>query len=167
MNALVTDVEALDTDRVTFQTPAYWNQFIESVLNQYDAMLNAINSTIIAVLSIGVGLLNVIYFRQRLAEFGLLAGIGFSRAFLVRRVTLEALMLTAVAWLVGMGISVVVYQGLNIFVFEPQGTTLSIFSTRLLTGTLPVPIFVWLFSTLTVIWQISRLDPVAVIERRD
>ena len=40
-------------------------------------------------------------------------------------------------------------------------------ASRLVTGTLPVPVFVWLFSTVTIMWQLLRLDPVAVIDRRD
>ncbi|RIK25966.1 MAG: hypothetical protein DCC52_10725 [Chloroflexi bacterium] len=90
MDGLVADLDALKTERATIQTPVYWNQFIERTLNQYDALVTALNVVIITVLSLGVGLLNMIYFRQRTSEFGILAGIGFSRSFLVRRVTLEA-----------------------------------------------------------------------------
>ena len=167
MEALVADLDALESERATIQTPGYWNQFVERTLSQYDALVTAINVVIIAVLSLGVGLLNMIYFRQRTGEFGVLAGIGFSRSFLMRRVTLEALLLTVVAWILGMLLSLVIYQGLDIFIFSPQGTPLSILNVRLLTGTLPVPVFVWLFSTVTIMWQLARLDPVAVIDRRD
>jgi hypothetical protein len=167
MDGLVADLEALATDKVTIQTPSYWNRFVERTLSQYDALVTAINVVIIFVLSLGVGLLNMIYFRQRIGEFGVLAGIGFSRGFLVRRVTLEALVLTVVAWLLGMLLSIAVYQLLDALVFAPQGTRLSILNARLLLGTVPVPIFVWLFSTVTILWQLIRLDPVAVIDRRD
>jgi len=167
MDAMVADLDALQTDKATIQTPNYWNRFIERTLSQYDTLVTAINVVIIFVLSLGVGLLNMIYFRQRTSEFGVLEGIGFSRAFLMRRVTLEALLLTVVAWILGMLLSVGVYQLLDILVFSPQGTRLSILNMRLLTGTLPVPIFVWLFSTATIMWQLWRLDPVAVIDRRD
>lgn len=167
MEGLVTDLTALETEKATIQTPGYWNQFVERTLSQYDTLVTAINVVIIAVLSLGVGLLNMIYFRQRTGEFGVLAGIGFSRGFLLRRVTLEALLLTVVAWLLGMGLSLLIYQGLDALIFAPQGTHLSILNLRLLTGTLPVPVFVWLFSTATIMWQLWRLDPVAVIDRRD
>lgn len=167
MSALVADLDALETDKAIIQTPTYWNRFVERTLNQYDTLVSAINAVIIIVLSLGVGLLNMIYFRQRTGEFGILSGIGFSRNFLMRRVTLEALLLTIVAWILGMLLSVVVYQVLDALVFGPQGTHLSIFNLRLLTGTLPVPLFVWLFSTVTIMWQLRRLDPVAVIDRRD
>jgi len=167
MEGLALDLNALKSERATIQTPAYWNQFIEKTLSQYDSLVTALNVVIITVLSLGVGLLNMIYFRQRTGEFGILSGIGFSRSFLVRRVTLEALVLTIVAWLLGMALSVAVYQILDTLVFAPQGTHLSILNTRLLLGTLPVPIFVWLFSTVTIMWQLTRLDPVAVIDRRD
>lgn len=167
MTGLVADLDALKTERVTIQTPDYWNQFIERTLNQYDMLVTALNAVIIIVLSLGVGLLNMIYFRQRTGEFGILSGIGFSRSFLVRRVTLEALLLTMVAWVLGMALSLVVYQTLDVLVFSPRGTRLSILNLRLLLGTLPVPIIVWIFSTLTILWQLWRLDPVAVIDRRD
>lgn len=167
MEGLVSDLKALETEKATFQTPGYWNRFVERTLSQYDTLVTSINVVIIAVLSIGVGLLNMIYFRQRTGEFGILAGIGFSRGFLVRRVTLEALLLTVVAWILGMLLSIAVYQLLDLLIFSPRGTHLSILNLRLLTGTIPVPIFVWLFSIVTIIWQLSRLDPVAVIDRRD
>jgi ABC-type antimicrobial peptide transport system permease subunit len=167
MDGLVQDLTALESERATIQTPDYWNRFVERTLSQYDTLVTAINVVIIGVLSLGVGLLNMIYFRQRTGEFGVLAGIGFSRGFLLRRVTLEALLLTVVAWLLGMALSLVIYQGLDALVFAPQGTHLSILNLRLLMGTLPVPVFVWLFSTVTIMWQLWRLDPVAVIDRRD
>jgi ABC-type antimicrobial peptide transport system permease subunit len=167
MDALAADLARLESDKATIQTPSYWNRFVERTLSQYDALVTAINAVIIVVLSLGVGLLNMIYFRQRTGEFGILAGIGFGRGFLVRRVTLEALLLTVVAWLLGMLLSVSVYQVLDTLVFAPQGTHLSIINLRLLTGTLPVPVFVWLFSTVTIMWQLVRLDPVAVIDKRD
>lgn len=167
MEELAADLTALESDKATIQTPGYWSRFVERTLSQYDTLVTAINVVIIAVLSLGVGLLNMIYFRQRTGEFGVLAGIGFSRGFLLRRVTLESLLLTVVAWMTGMVLSVAVYQILDTLIFSPQGTHLSILNLRLLTGTMPVPVFVWLFSTVTIMWQLWRLDPVAVIDRRD
>ncbi len=167
MNEMVADLEELKTESATIQTPNYWNRFVERTLSQYDSLVTALNVVIIVVLSLGVGLLNMIYFRQRTGEFGILAGIGFSRGFLLRRVTLEALLLTFVSWIGGMLVAVVIYQLLDLLVFAPQGTRLSIFNLRLITGTLPVPVFVWLFSTATIMWQLWKLDPVAVIDRRD
>lgn len=167
MEGLVADLNALESEKATIQTPNYWSRFVERTLSQYDTLVTAINVVIISVLSLGVGLLNMIYFRQRTGEFGVLAGLGFSRAFLLRRVTLESLVLTIVAWILGMMLSIAVYQLLDALVFAPRGTHLSILNLRLLTGTLPVPIFVWLFSTVTIMWQLWRLDPVAVIDRRD
>lgn len=167
MATLSADLELIRNEDIVIQTPAYWNRFIERVLGQYDSLVNTISAVIISVLSVGVGLLNLIYFRQRLGEFGILAGIGYSHFFLVRRTALEALWLTTVAWILGLGLAAIAYQLLNVFIFEQQGTPLDFINLHSLVGTLPVPIFVWLFSTATVVWQISRLDPVAVIDRRD
>ena len=167
MNELVADLDLIANDKVVMETPAYWNRFISQFLNQVDSLLTAVNVVIIFVLSLGVGLLNVIYFRQRVGEFGILRGIGYSRIFLARRVALESLTITALAWIIGMSLSAIVYQILNVLIFEPQGATLSLLNARALGGTVPVPIFVWVFSTATVAWQLRRLDPVAIIDRRD
>ncbi len=164
---LESDVKAAAGEAAIVESADYIGRFISRVLSQFDSILAAINLVIIVVLSLGVGLLNMIYFRQRLSEFAILAGIGYSRAFLIRRITLEALVLTAGGWLVGVALSVIIYQVLNAVMFAPQGTPLVFFNPRTFGGTLPIPIFVWVFSTLTIIWQLSRLDPVAVIDRRD
>ena len=126
MAALGADLELTRNEDIVIQTPAYWNRFIERVLGQYDSLVNTISAVIISVLSVGVGLLNLIYFRQRLGEFGILAGIGYSHFFLVRRTALEALWLTTVAWILGLGLAAIAYQLLNVFIFEQQGTPLSL-----------------------------------------
>ncbi len=132
-----------------------------------DAIVWAINSIVVVVLSLLVGLLNMIYFLDRMNEFGLLLGIGYPRTFVIRRALVESLSLTVVAWVFGILFSQGVYVLLNQFIFEPRGTTLSVLNWRALQFTIPVPIIVGLFAASTVIWQLRNLDPVSIIERRD
>lgn len=132
-----------------------------------DAIVWAINSIVVLVLSLLAGLLNMIYFMDRMNEFGLLLGIGYPRSFVIRRALVESLALTLGAWVFGIAFSQVVYSLLNFFVFEPRGVSLSVLNWHALQFTLPIPIMVGLFSAGTVLWQLRRLDPMQMIERRD
>ena len=57
---------------------------------------------------------------------------------------------------------------LNAVIFVPEGLEpLPVLTVRVLVFTLPVPITVILFGIAVVMWQLYRMDPVAIIERRD
>src|ERR1700737_4257843 len=64
--------------------------YIKSKIDSLIANLDAINTFLILlvtiVLSLVVGLLNNLFFRQRMNEFGLLAAVGYSRWSLIMRV---------------------------------------------------------------------------------
>lgn len=132
-----------------------------------DAIVWAINSVVVVVLALLAGLLNMIYFLDRMNEFGLLLGIGYARTFVIRRALIESLALTLLAWGIGLVFSQVVYALLNQFVFEPRGITLSVLNWRAIQFTLPIPIMVGLFTAGTVLWQLRSFDPISIIERRD
>ena len=132
-----------------------------------DAIVWSINSVVVIVLSLLAGLLNVIYFLDRMNEFGLLLGIGYPRAFVIRRALVESLVLTVLAWAFGIVFSQVMYALLNQLVFEPRGITLSVLNWHAIQFTLPIPIMVGLFAAGTVIWQLRGFDPISIIERRD
>ena len=132
-----------------------------------DAIVWAINSVVVVVLSLLVGLLNMIYFLDRMNEFGLLLGIGYPRGFVIRRALVESLVLTVVAWVFGLGFSQLVYSVLNALYFEPHGMLLSALNWRTIQFTLPIPIIVGIFAASTVIWQLRNFDPITIIERRD
>jgi hypothetical protein len=71
-----------------------------------------------------------------------------------------------VAWVIGAvlcGIGLFVMQGL---VYAPRGLTLDFFKLAPWLLTLPIPLAVVVASAGTIAWMLSRLDPVAVIERR-
>ncbi len=161
------DILNLDPDRV--QPYTYSDQLAQftSEFASMDAIVWAINSIVVLVLSLLAGLLNLIYFMDRMNEFGLLLGIGYARSFVVRRALIESLLLTVFAWGFGIVFSQVIYTLLNAFVFEPRGVSLTVLNWRALQFTLPIPIMVGLFSAGTVLWQLKNLDPMMMIERRD
>ncbi|MBI4674406.1 MAG: ABC transporter permease [Chloroflexi bacterium] len=165
--AAESDLQNLDKDLVhpyTYQ--AQLNEFLQEFAVM-DTIVWSINSIVVLVLSLLAGLLNLIYFLDRMNEFGLLLGIGYSRSFVIRRALIESLALTFLAWVFGIFFSQVVYTLLNMLVFEPRGVSLSVLNWHALQFTLPIPVMVGLFSAGTVLWQLRKLDPMQMIERRD
>ena len=127
-----------------------------------------LNGTSILVLALALGLLNVIFFMQRANEFGLLAALGYTKRFLSIRTFSEAVVTVAAGWALGILLSQGIYTVLNAALFDPKGLApLTIMTPRVLLFTTPVPITVTVFSVAVVLWQLWRMDPVAIIERRD
>jgi putative ABC transport system permease protein/lipoprotein-releasing system permease protein len=146
--------------------------YIKSKIDSLIANLDAINTFLILlvtiVLSLVVGLLNNLFFRQRMNEFGLLAAVGYSRWSLIMRVALESLGVTLAAWIIGVGIGIGVLSWFNLTFIVPHGLLMNIFDWNVLAlHTLPIPLMVFVFGMGTVAWQLLRLDPISIIERRD
>ncbi|MDQ6709924.1 MAG: hypothetical protein M3Z11_05135 [Candidatus Dormibacteraeota bacterium] len=146
--------------------------YIKGKIDSLIANLDTINKFLIilvtVVLSLVVGLLNNLFFRQRMNEFGLLAAIGYSRWGLIMRVAWESLGVTLAAWLLGVGVGVAVLGWFNSIFIVPHGLLMNVFDWNLLiTHTLPIPVMVFVFGMGTVAWQLLRLDPISIIERRD
>ena len=146
--------------------------YIKAKIDSLIANLDSINRFLILlvtlVLSLVVGLLNNLFFRQRMNEFGLLAAVGYSRWGLIRRVALESFGVTLAAWLLGVGIAVAVLSWFNTVFMVPHGLLMNVFDWNVLAlHTLPIPLMVFAFGMGTVGWQLLRLDPISIIERRD
>src|SRR5712691_5732468 len=146
--------------------------YIKLKIDSLIANLDAINTFLILlvtiVLSLVVGLLNNLFFRQRMNEFGLLAAVGYSRWGLIRRVAWESLGVSLAAWMIGVGLGVAVLSWFNVTFIVPHGLLMNVFDWNVLAlHTLPIPLMVFAFGMGTVAWQLLRLDPISIIERRD
>jgi len=161
-------LDSLPKDEVFVVHRSRARRNFESITANVDTILWMLNAVTIAVIALALGLLNVIVLMQRANEFGLLAAIGYTKSVLMRRVFLEAATTVAVGWMLGILLSIGIYAGLNSLIFVPRGLdALSVLTVRVVLFTVPVPITVTLFSVAIVIWQLHRMDPVAIIERRD
>lgn len=126
-----------------------------------------IDAVTIIVLSLATGLLNTIYFMQRMQEYGTLAAIGYKVRFLVRRTLSEAMSLTLFAWVFGLVLAQLTTLLLGAVLFTPNGYALASIDAQAVVFTIPIPILIALFSFFTVVRQFRRLDPVTIVEGRD
>ncbi len=144
---------------------------LDSFSNDYNSakvVLGLLNSVVVVVISISISLLYIIFLMQRANEFGLLAAIGYSRAFIIRKVLAESLGQVMIGWGLGLLLAQGVYIFANTAYFLPHGLLgANVFAPTPLLFSLPVPVVVIIVTTMTVFLQLGRLDPIAIIERRD
>lgn len=129
-----------------------------------DAIVWVLNLVCVAALAGAVGLLNLLFFRQRLPEFALLVALGYPPASLTRRVAAELALPAVLAWGMGILLTDGVLALLASGFYAPRGVRLGGLDPRGLALTLPVPTMSFVVSLATVWWELRRLDVVAVMD---
>ncbi len=117
--------------------------------------------------SLVVVVVNRIANARRLPEFGMLHATGRSKAWLIRRLTIETATLASVGWAVGIGLSWLLLYFLNMTLFAPRGHAFSFITWVPLVLALPIPMTVVGFTFISVRRTFSRLDSVAIVEQRE
>jgi hypothetical protein len=141
---------------------------IDSLLVNLSRIDDFLTLTVALTLALVIALLNNLYFRQRMNEFGLLAALGYPRRRLAGRVALEGSVVVGAAWIVGGAIGIGLLAWFRAVYIVPHGLELRVFDPAiLLRATLPVPVLVLLASQATLLAQLARMDPISIIERRD
>jgi hypothetical protein len=159
--------------RETIASPRVEIETIDKSYRRWQGLVQ-ISQTIadigIVILTVAAGLalaiLNYIFFTQRRDEFGTLHAVGHSRASLLTRALQESVSITAIAWLVAAAICIAGLLCFQTYVFTPIGTSVDLANPTPWLFTLPIPIAVVVASAGTIGWALSKLDPVAIIERR-
>jgi ABC-type lipoprotein release transport system permease subunit len=127
----------------------------------------AVTESILAIVMAGaLAILNHIFVAQRRDEFGVLHAMGHSRARLIGRTLRESVGIAGTAWLVGAACCLVLLLSAQAIVYVPMGMSLDLTNPVPWLFTLPIPIAVVAASAGTTAWALSKLDPVAIIERR-
>jgi len=147
----------------TYSKQYSWWQDAANALLLTTSLMESVIAVVAALALVG---LNYVFIAQRRAEFGVLNALGLNRLLLVWRILRESLFTTGAAWLTGLlGCSVILLY-MQQAIYAPVGLGLDFFNPIPWFFTLPVPIAVLAVSAGVVSWALSRLDPVAVIERR-
>ncbi|MDH4135570.1 MAG: ABC transporter permease, partial [Anaerolineae bacterium] len=158
--------ETIASPRVRIETLGSSYRFWQTNVQTAQATI-AIGSAILsAVAGLGLAILNYIFVIQRRDEFGALHAVGHSRAALITRTLRESVSIAVVAWLVGAAVCIAGMFYAQAALYTPLGTSLDWTNLTPWLSTLPIPLAVVVASAGTIAWALSKLDPVAVIERR-
>ncbi len=129
-------------------------------------ILDVVIGTLVLVITIMMGMLMNIYQSQRLVEFGLLQALGYTKRQLLRRVTLEAVLVIVGGWVVGLFMAYGLLLVVKATLMDPSAFSLNPFDPTAYTYTLPIPIAIFAAAVLTVWLRFRNFDPVGVVERR-
>lgn len=160
---LENELDGVDTSVVTYRQRL---SRIQSKAWQDMLSIALLQGLIALVAAGGLAVLNYIFTAQRHAEFGVLHALGYSRQQLVGRVLGETAVSAGIAWLFS---AIAVLAGmilLRFALFAPLGLTFDLLIFTPWMYTLPLPLAVLFASGGTVAHTLSRLDPMAIIERR-
>jgi ABC-type antimicrobial peptide transport system permease subunit len=178
MHALVTPVagheaeveawleESIASPQVTVETLGTSYRSLNKFRMSLFLFLATIESILAVAAALALAILNTIFVNQRRDEFGILHAVGHGRAGLVARTLRESSGIAGAAWLIGAACCAVLVLGAQTIVYAPRGMTLSLTNVTPWLFTLPIPLSIVAASAGTIAWALSRLDPVAVIERR-
>jgi ABC-type antimicrobial peptide transport system permease subunit len=155
----------IQTTRTDVHTLQKLNEIMMSESLPVFVLLALIITIVTIAFAVVIVVVNWIAFSQRLPEFGISHAIGLSKEWLIRRLTMETATLALVGWGVGIGLSWLILFILKVTVFAPQGHDLPIVQLSAMGLTLPLPAAVSSFTLLSVRQVLSRLDPVAIVER--
>ncbi len=158
--------ESIDSPRVNVTTLGTSYREWQRTGQGYLLFLAITEVILAAVAAIALITLNTIFFSQRRDEFGTLHAVGHSRLRLTTRTLQESVSVVGVAWLIGAILCMIGVFWIQADILSPVGMSMDFSNPMPWLFTLPIPLVVVAVSVGTVGWALSRLDPVAVIERR-
>jgi putative ABC transport system permease protein len=160
---LKSEVAGIDASVLTYQQELA--RIRRSAQNQIFSIV-VLQAIIAIVAALSIAVLNHIYIAQRQAEFGMLHALGYKRNFLVGRVLQEYGSITLIAWGLSAVLTLLAMVYLRFGVYEPIGLTFKLLKLTPWLYTLPIPTVVLIVTAFTTARTLSKLDPIAIIERR-
>ncbi len=142
---------------------------VDDVTQGFDRIIlvfRFISILLIIVVSFVVGLINNIFFAQRIDEFAVLMAIGHTQRRVFRMVAGETAGLMAVSWTLGIALGIALFASFCALVMEPRGIPLPLWQPGPVLISLILPVVAQAFAVVTVLGKLRRLDPVTIIERR-
>jgi ABC-type antimicrobial peptide transport system permease subunit len=118
------------------------------------------------VVALVVGLLNNLFFAQRLDEFAVLLAIGWTRRRLLGKVLAESLVIALAAWAVGLALGMATLAAFSRAALAPRAVFIPLVQAAPILVSMALPAVAMLFSAVTVLRRLASLDPVLIIERR-
>jgi ABC-type lipoprotein release transport system permease subunit len=129
-------------------------------------ILNVVIGTLVLVITIMMGMLMNIYQSQRLVEFGLLQALGYTKRQLLRRVTIESLLVIIGGWIIGMIVAYGLLNVVKVTLMDPSAFSIDTLDRVAYLYTVPIPVAIFCAAVLTVWLRFRNFDPVGVVERR-
>jgi hypothetical protein len=146
---------------------SFWRRRTEKALKNLPIVLDAVVGSITVIIALVVVLLAWISFQSRSDEFALLLAVGRTRRRLVGKVAAETLVASGVAWALGLGLGFAFLATWSRLVLEPKAIVMRFVDPYPVALASTLPVVAALASVVVLAWRLHRMDPVAVIQRRN
>lgn len=146
---------------------AFWRKRSEKAMENLPLVLDAVVGVITVVIALVVVLLQWISFQARSDEFALLLAVGRRRRRLVGKIALETLVSAALSWALGMGLGFAFLAVYDRLVLEPKAILIRFLDPYPIALASALPLVAAAASVAVLAWRLGRMDPVAVIQRRN
>lgn len=131
---------------------------MDQLTSSINFLYGALAVIILIVLCLSLGNLNYIVFLNRKSEFSILKTIGFSTFKLRRKLFIENVLVCIAGFIVGIGVTFLTVELLNIAVWQPMGQNIPVFRSDSLLVALIIPAAVSLISMLSSIREFNKLS---------
>ncbi len=145
----------------------FWRRRIEKMLKNLPLILDAIVGAITVVISLVVVLLNLIAFQARADEFALLLAVGHTRGRLVGKLTKETAAMAAASLALGLALGFMWILAYDAWVLAPKAILIDYFDAYPILLSSALPVVSALVSAAALALRLRRMDPVAVVQRRN
>ena len=146
---------------------AFARRRTQKALENLPTILDAVVGAITAVIALVVALLSLISFQSRADEFALLLAVGHTRGRLARKIAVESAATAVVAWALGMALGFGFLAVWDRVALEPKAILIRFLDPYPIALASALPLVTAAVSTLWLVRRLHRMDPVAVIQRRN
>ena len=136
---------------------------IENSFETANFFLMFIYIVVVLIISLTLCLFIVNVYNARMNEFAILCAIGYTKKNVCGMIFRELLLLSAIGWTLGYGLSFVMLFILKQTLFAPKGLAMPMFSSLALIVSLLLPIAVLCFAALSVFRKLKRQDLISLI----
>jgi len=155
----------IDTPSTNVETFAEIDKYVRMARTATYVLFGIVNSVVGVVVALVVGIINQIAMARRLSEFGLLHALGHHKRDLVRRMTLETVVIAFAGTLIGLIIAFLGVLGIKNSLFYRLGMEMNQYNLTPLWFVLPTPTIVILLAFRSLRRAFARLDAVSIVER--
>lgn len=146
---------------------AFWRKRTEKMLENLPTILNAVVGSISIIVALVVVLLNLIAFQARSDEFALLLAVGITRRRLVGKILAESGLCAVAALALGLGLGFTFLALWDAWVLRPKAILIEFFAPYPIVLAAVLPLVAALASGAILAWRLRRMDPVAILQRRN
>ncbi len=167
LNNLNKKLDNIDRKDASTYTYSSLKVVIDDEIKSMNMLVRIIVIAVVMILSISVGALVYIIYMNRVEEFGILYAMGYSKGFINKLILKELAGLTALCWVFGYILSMLMVYGINYIILYPIGQTLYFFTVQIFINTLFIPVMVLACAAYPILHKLKKWDPIAIIERRE